>query len=435
MAAPLAVMGLPGSFGRFFEFYRQRGQSRGFLRYVLLATVGLSFGFIGVVLAFPSYVSLALLGTVEHSQLIRVLAVSLSLVIAMNVLSELAIAMRQVRLMSVIQFVHSVTFAISACALLAFTSLSDQGVVIGYSIGALAALVIGLTFLIKRIRELPADEGSIDRTLWSRLIPFAAWIWVANILFNLFDTIDRIMIVHFAPVAQSADAIVGQYHSSRVIPVLLVALATMVGSVILPYLTEDWEKGYRDKARSTTILAFKSCSLLFVFGGFCVLLMAPILFGTMLQGRYDAGMQVLPMTLVYCIWFALIAIIENYLFCTERAKMVSVALLVALVANVALNALLLPWLGLFGAVTATLSANGIALCGTMIFCQRNGLQIDRQTWLLVALPTLLLFDWKVAAIGLFALGFAIVRMGILFDESERRQIQDVGVKIAHRFGF
>ncbi len=32
LAAPLAVLGLPGSFGRYFEYYRQRGQVHLFLR-------------------------------------------------------------------------------------------------------------------------------------------------------------------------------------------------------------------------------------------------------------------------------------------------------------------------------------------------------------------------------------------------------------------
>jgi len=32
LAAPLAVLGLPGSYGRYLEYYRQRGQLKPFLR-------------------------------------------------------------------------------------------------------------------------------------------------------------------------------------------------------------------------------------------------------------------------------------------------------------------------------------------------------------------------------------------------------------------
>src|SRR6476660_1611216 len=38
LAAPIAVLSLPGSFGRYVEYYRQRGQLRTFLRRTSLAT-------------------------------------------------------------------------------------------------------------------------------------------------------------------------------------------------------------------------------------------------------------------------------------------------------------------------------------------------------------------------------------------------------------
>ena len=42
LAAPLAVLAIPGSFGRYLEHYRQRGQLRMFLRWTLLACGGLT---------------------------------------------------------------------------------------------------------------------------------------------------------------------------------------------------------------------------------------------------------------------------------------------------------------------------------------------------------------------------------------------------------
>ena len=37
LAAPLAVLALPGTFGRYVERYRQQGRLRGFLRWTALA--------------------------------------------------------------------------------------------------------------------------------------------------------------------------------------------------------------------------------------------------------------------------------------------------------------------------------------------------------------------------------------------------------------
>ena len=324
-AAPLAVLGLPGSFGRYWEYYRQRGQVRGFLRKTLTLTAALAVAFILAVFTFAEVISHGLLGTAEHAAMIRSLAIVLSLVVALNVATELATAMRQPRAVSIVQFVHSSLFAIVSCILLTSTSLAEQGVIVGYGAASAIALAVVIWILRRRVKEITPDTESLDRSLWSRLLPFAAWMWVADALFNLFDTVDRLMIVHFAKSGVSTDALVGQYHSSRVIPILLVAMSAMLATVMLPYLSEDWERGKKKKASSTTLLAIKTCSLLFVSGGAVLLLVAPVLFDTLLRGKYVAGLHVLPFTLVYCIWFGLTVLAQNHLLCAERAKWTSIA--------------------------------------------------------------------------------------------------------------
>ncbi len=432
MAAPLAVLGLPGSFGRYYEFYRQRGQVHAFLRKVLTLTAVLTVVSVVAVFSFPQPISQILLGTAEHAVLIRSLAVALTLIVALNVALSLATSMRQVRMVSIVQFVHSVLFAIVACVLLETTTLADQGAIIGYSAAAAVALGISVWLLWQRLRDVPADSQALDRSLWSRLVPFAAWVWVSNALFNLFDTIDRLMIVHFAHADVSTDALVGQYHSSRIVPILLVAVSGMLAGVILPYLSEDWERGERSKASATTVLTIKVCSLLFVTCGALLLLMAPLLFETLLQGRYHAGMQVLPGTLVYCIWFGLTILTENHLLCAERAKWITLALLLGLLINVLLNAVLLPWFGLLGAVTATAAANAVTLYVTMWFARAYGLQVDRQVWIIITLPLVLLLGWQTTIVALLILGVFIYRGNAIFCHEERHKIALTSSRIAER---
>jgi PST family polysaccharide transporter len=442
MAAPFAVLGLPGCFGRYFEYYRMHGQARRFLRRILWPTALLTIIFATVVLTVPGTVSLLLLGTAEHAALVRGLALALVLVVALNVTTELAIAMRQVRLVSIVQFIHSILFAIFACGLLATTSLADQGVVVGYSVSGLIASGLAIWFLVGKVKTLAPDTERLDsqrldsdrcdRSFWSRLLPFAAWLWVSNTLFNLFDTADRLMIVHFAQGHVSTDALVGQYHSSRVVPTLLVAVSGMLAGVILPYLSEYWERGDRAKASRTTLLTLKVCTLLYVFGGAVVLTLAPLLFGTLLQGRYDAGLQILPGTLVYCIWFGLTILTESHLLCAEQARSTSLALILGLVVNIVLNAILLPWLGLVGAVTATAIANAIALCVTLRLAKSWGLQLDRQTVALTALPIVLLLgsQWTLAV--LLAIAWLVIRGGLIFDAAERGVLATAWTRLADR---
>ena len=71
--------------------------------------------------------------------------------------------------------------------------------------------------------------------------------WVSNLFSQLFAVVDRYMLVHCAGLSP-ADALdqVGHYHSSRVIPLLLVSVAELLGGMIMPHLSHDWEAGRRD---------------------------------------------------------------------------------------------------------------------------------------------------------------------------------------------
>lgn len=432
LASPLAVLGLPGTFGRYFEYFRSRGQAHAFLRRILVLTALLAIGFLSVVWLAPEQVSWILLGTSEHAGLVRNLTLALATVIVFNVAVELAVAMRQIRLVSIVQFVQSLLFAGFACLMLAATSLADSGVVLGYTLSAAVAAAVAVGYLLSRVRVLAPDSCRLDGGLWQRLLPFAGWLWVSNTLFNLFDTVDRLMIVHFAAPEVSTDALVGQYHSSRIVPALLVALSGMLAGVILPYLSEDWEQGRRRRASQRTVLAVKTCALLYVFGGGLVLLASPILFDSLLQGRYDAGLRVLPGTLVYCIWFGLMILTENHLLCAERVRASCFALLLGLIVNITLNSILLPWYGLAGAIAATALANAVGLIATLLMASFAGLRCDRGTWLAISLPLVLLLGWQLTFACLFFIGLLCTRRNFLFDTEERGVLARV---VAHWRGF
>ncbi len=72
---------------------------------------------------------------------------------------------------------------------------------------------------------------------WAKLIPFAVWVWVTNWLINLFMLVDRYMIVHFSGRNyKEALALVGQYHTARIIPLLMLTLAGSISAMLTPFL-------------------------------------------------------------------------------------------------------------------------------------------------------------------------------------------------------
>ena len=363
LAAPLTVLGLPGSFGRYVEYFRQRGQLRTLVRRTAIACTILTAVSVCAISLLRTQFSLLVFGETTETSLVFSMALALVAVIAYNFLTELLNALRLARVNAVVQFFNSLAFAGFSILLLVVWQKEAASLVTAYGLSCLVLIAGMLWFLGQYWHELPADRIPTPQTetsqFWSRLLPFAAWVWVTNLLYNLFDVVDRYMIVHTARVADPL-AEVGNYHSSRIVPLLLVSISTLLGTMLLPHLSHDWEEGRRKAVSDRMNLALKLLGLLLFTGSIVILLASPWLFGVAFKGKFADGMAVLPWTLTYCMWFGMATMAQMYLWCAERARLGCAALLTGLVTNVVLNLILLPRLGLLGAVLATGAANAVA---------------------------------------------------------------------------
>lgn len=434
LAAPIAVLGLPGSYGRYLEYYRQRGQLALFLRRTsiwtsLLAGMALCF----ILLTLPTFSDL-IFGEPNMTKLVGLVAVCLAGVILHHFLESLYMALRMNRIVSGMQFFQSVGFAIFGTLLLWFWRMDAVALVVGYSTATLLSALGGACWLKGILADQPqADTPLPQRAFWSKLLPFAMWVWSANLLANLFAVVDRYMLIHHAGLPpEEAMTQVGYYQSSLIIPALFVSVAELFASILTPHLSHDWEKGDRKEVANKLNLSLKITSILLLTGSAAVLLIGPLVFDTILEGKYAGGLEVLPLTLVYSSWFGLMMIASNYLWCAERAKLCSVALLAGLVSNVALNWILLPTYGLHGAVVATTAANAITLGITLYLSHAIGMRYEAGTLFLLVLPLTLALG-SVAGLGaVVSIVLLAARTNWLISREEKAQLFAVGSQYLQR---
>lgn len=244
---------------------------------------------------------------------------------------------------------------------------------------------------------------------------FAVWVWVSNLLFNLFTIADRYMLVHFSNFSsEEALAQVGHYHSSRVVPILIISVVELLSSIVLPYLSKDWEKGQRKEVSNKINFVTKLTAIALLIGSILVLLLSPWLFEVAFRGKYNGGRMVLPMTLCYCSIFGLMVMLDNYLWCAEKGRLCTVPILVALVLNITLNFILLPKYGLRGAVMATTSANILGMVITLWLCKKIGMRLDKGTVLLCLSPLVICGGVELALATLACvIFFAMPNRGLL----------------------
>ncbi len=74
VAAPLSVAAIPGAFGRYLEYYRQRGQLRTFLRRTFLACAGLAAAACLLIVLARRWFSSLLFGTADQADLVALAA-------------------------------------------------------------------------------------------------------------------------------------------------------------------------------------------------------------------------------------------------------------------------------------------------------------------------------------------------------------------------
>ncbi len=434
LAAPLSVLSIPAAYGRYIEYYRQKGQMR-----TLVRRTGAVSGFCAVfacslVFAFRQWFSVLIFGSPDHVRLVELLAMVLLGVVAAHFFVALLTAMRNVRELAVIQFANSLLFAVFGAALVLAWRDAAQSVIIAYALACAVSALWSLWYVQRAWRGLPTAEQPLGHSeLWAKLIPFFVWVTITDLLANLFAIVDRYMIVHYSPSGTAAAlGEVGQYHSSRIIPLLMISIALLLGGIITPHLSRDWEAGNRDRAKARLRLFAKLLAFVLFAGGIAVLIGAPLLYRLAFKGKFAAGLELLPLTLTYCTWFGMTIILQNYLFCVEKARLGSIALAAGLVSNVILNLILLPAWGLMGAVVATTVANFLALALMCLMNRLLGFRLDAGSRIVLMAPVaFVLGTWT--SLGLLA---AIVLAAIftdrVFSGAEREVLVETWWRYAER---
>lgn len=428
LAAPVIVLGLPGSFGRYLERYRQRGQLRTFLRRAAIWTFALTIAGCGLIIAAAPRFSDLIFGRPDCTTLVVTVALSLVAVIFHHFLESLFSALRKFSIVSTMQFCQSISFAAISLGLMWWWRLGAESIIVGYGAACLLSVVGALIWKGGALaEEATLDDGIPHREFWPPLMRFALWVWIINFCCHLFGVVDRYMLVHFSGLENDAAlALVGQYHASRIIPLLFLSLADLLGAAVLPYLSHDWESGARQRVSDRLNTAIKLTSLVMLAGAVAVMWIAPLLFHIAFQDRYDNGLAVMPWTLTYCVWYSLLLIAQNYVWCAEKAKLGVLPVVAGLAMNIGTNLVLVPAWGLIGAVVSTTIATGSALALMYWINRRVGMRLDLGMVLLSVAPAALGGGVWCATAVFLALAAALPISRTLLTQDERELLAEFG---------
>ncbi|MCS7306651.1 MAG: lipopolysaccharide biosynthesis protein [Thermoguttaceae bacterium] len=437
LAAPLFIFSLPGTFGRYAERYRRRGQLRSFLQQTALVCAGLTIVAGLAIFGTKDWLNRLLFGKASADQLLTLLPWTLASVIGVNYLTELFTALRNAWVSALLFFVNSVLFALVGIGCLALWRNDALAVTAAYGLANLLTAVLAFGRLRRNYVLLPPDSDRLPTgELWPRLLRFAFSVWIINLATNLFSIVDRYLIVHLASGdPDEALALVGQYHSGRLLPLLLLSILQMLGTMILPYMSADWEMGQTQRAGCRLRVSLKLLAPGMTALGAFVIICSPLLFHTALGDKFPEGQRILPGTLCYCIWFGLAMVAQNYLWCAEKTYLATLTLGIGLGTNICLNIWMVPRWGLPGVVMGTTLAHLVVLGMTLLAAGRLGFQTDKSLFILLLLPAGLFLGPIGAALLLLGVLLAGVFSGSLWSVEERKLLQEGWQRIGFRWAW
>lgn len=427
LAVPVAVLSLPGCFGRYVAYYHERGQLRVFLRRAIAVTVLLALISALALLGCQQAFSRFIFGRTDLGALLPAMAFTLLAVIAFNVVNELLVALRLQRLASSLELLSTLLFAGISALLVTVYRLGTLGVVIGYGSGCLIAAGASLWWIVplwRGIAEVP-HTAQEPVAIWSKLVPFAAALWLSNALANLFSVADRYILIHHSGLgADESLALTGEYHSSRLLPMVLANFSVLLATVSLPYLSHDWETGPRANVSLRLNLLLKLAGLGLVAAATALWFLSPLLFAWLLRDKFQAAPELLSLTLAYACLSGMVSIAKNYLWCAERAVLVGLAYAAALAVNIGLNLVLAPRFGVYGIAQGTCVAHVGLLLLIYAFGRANGFAVGRGTFVISALPLLLWLGRAWTLVGLLMVLLMALAGELVFDRAEKRQIAE-----------
>lgn len=435
IAVPIAVLGLPGSFGKFVEYFRHRGQLGDYLSRVVtfsLAGLLLTASVIGL---FPGSFSWLVFRQSSPGSVVLWCVIAFICITVFSFVSELVASLRQVRAVSVMQFAQSLVFAIVGLSLVA-AYRSWTVLLPSFAIACVLAILPGLWVLRSQYREEFVPSGTVEgRKFWMRIVPYAAALWFMNFLSNMFEVGDRYMLLHLLPGGYEAgQAVVGQYHCGRILPNLLVSVALMLGGVLLPYLSADWEAGRQDRIAARLRQMVQSVCVGFMALSVAAMVVAPLLFDMGFGNRYQQAEAILPMALLQAIWAGLFLIAEAYMLCAERGKQLAALLVVGLAINLGLNWWMIQSFGLPGAVAATSAANLVTLLLLFWRMSRCGCSLGPGTVWLCFAPLAVPAGPVVTMLALVVIVFLAGRTEWLLSQVDRQQIDEAVLGKLKRYG-
>lgn len=374
----ICAAGLPDATVRQRFDYRDSEHARRFTSTTTIGSAILTVALTSMVLIFGRPITEAVIGLAFEPYVRLSILTGAGLALPLLLLAHLQAGSRP-GLYALVQIVQGLATVALVTYFVVFWMAGAEGQLVGRLAVAVLMTVVATLVLLR------TGPLALDPIMLRRAVLFGIPILVHGLLWLVLQYADRIILRHFVGLEE-----VGMYALGYNIALSVAAVVALYNRAWLPRLYEGVTRGIisaTDLARSTS--RFVALALLV---GLTIAIFAPETIVLLAPASYSAASNVLAILALGNVFLALYQASTNLIWLQQKT-LYSVGITgAAALANVTLNFILVPRLGIVGAAWATaVSLSLYAGCATVIAGRVHGASYERTRLLMLA----------VAGIGLY----------------------------------
>ena len=360
--ATISTLGLQEGTTRYIAYFRGKkegGKVKGVISSSLKIALIASISLAAISFFSSDFISVSIFHTPALSTPLKIFAIAIPFTVLINVFIAIFRGFDRVDARVYFQnILGPVLYLLFLIAVVLF-GLSFIGVVYAYVLSIAATCVLFVIYLMKKLPLSIRSGSSTTNPMTWDLLFFSIPLLAVSMLMMTFLWTDTLMLGYF----KTPDA-VGLYNAALPLASFLSLVLNSLGFLYTPLVTQFYSKNQMEELRRTYAISTKWCFLCALPIFFILFLFPDVVLNLLFGSRYISAAVALQILALGFFLNPLLGPIYNTLIAIGKTKIIMQTYLICGFANVALNIILIPSLGIVGAAIASASTYVI---GAIVF--------------------------------------------------------------------
>jgi len=349
----IALMGLTTGVIRYVSYYKGKGNKEK-IKGVILSSIKISLP-LSIILSiilfiFAENISITIFNNSRLTIILKLFSFIIPFIVLNNLFNATIVGFQKIKYQIITKEIIENSIKLILTIILIYLGFNLFGAIIGYIIAIVAGTLISLYLLQKKVFPFLKKEIK-PHYITKKLFNFSLPLILSGFLVMIIKWTDVLMIGYFKTASE-----VGIYNVALPTANLLVLIPTSLLALFMPIITELYSKGKIKEIKKISNITSKWIFFLNLPLFFLIMLFSKEILRILFGEEYIVGYVPLIILLVGYLVHCLTHIFRSILNTVNQNKKILYVISISAIANIVLNYLLIPKIGIAGGAIATSSS-------------------------------------------------------------------------------